>query len=93
MAAFDVTALPDLGYSETSFHDPMETRWRAEAVTAAKFTPTAITEKVQFMASLEPYNNVEEVFDVLEDYWDTHSKRDEDSVARRGTLKVKRVKG
>ncbi|GAB1312539.1 Bilirubin oxidase [Madurella fahalii] len=73
MAAFNVTALADLGYNETSFIDPMESRWRAEAVTAAKFTPAAITEKVQFMASLEPYNNVEEVFDVLEDYWENHN--------------------
>jgi FtsP/CotA-like multicopper oxidase with cupredoxin domain len=92
MAAFDVTALPDLGYSETAFHDPMEARWRAEAVTAAKFTPAAITEKVQFMATLEPYNNVDEVYDVLEEYWDTHSKRSEDSAGRRGTLKMKRVR-
>ncbi|KAK3311811.1 Cupredoxin [Apodospora peruviana] len=75
MAAFNVTALLDLGYNETAFRDPMEGRWRAEPVTAAKFTPTAITQKVQFMASLEPYNNVEEVFDVLDEYWATHKKR------------------
>lgn len=73
MAAFNVTALADLGYNETAFIDPMESRWRAEAVTAAKFTAAAITQKVQFMASLEPYNNVEEVYDVLEDYWENHS--------------------
>ncbi|KAK3372720.1 Cupredoxin [Podospora didyma] len=73
MAAFNVTALLDLGYPETSFRDPMEARWRAEAVTPAKFTPAAITTKVQFMASLEPYNNVEEVFEVLDEYWDTHT--------------------
>jgi FtsP/CotA-like multicopper oxidase with cupredoxin domain len=73
MAAFNVTALLDLGYSETAFRDPMEARWRAEPVAAAKFTPAAITEKVQFMASLEPYSNVEEVYDVLEEYWDTHA--------------------
>jgi hypothetical protein len=51
----------------------MEARWRAEAVTAAKFTPAAITEKVQFMASLQPYNKVNDVYDALEEYWDTHS--------------------
>ncbi|KAK3364574.1 Cupredoxin [Lasiosphaeria hispida] len=76
MAAFNVTQLLDLGYAETDFRDPMEGRWRAEAVAPAKFTPTAITTKVQFMASLQPYNNVAEVFEKLEDYWDTHSKRD-----------------
>jgi len=75
MAAFNVTKLLDLGYDETDFRDPMEGRWRAEAVTPAKFTPAAITAKVQFMAGLEPYNNVEEVFDVLDDYWATHKKR------------------
>jgi len=76
MAAFNVTKLVDLGYDETDFRDPMENRWRAEAVTPAKFTPAAITEKVQFMAGLEPYNNVDEVMDVLDDYWATHKKRD-----------------
>ncbi|KAK3367420.1 Cupredoxin [Lasiosphaeria ovina] len=73
MAAFNVTALLDLGYTETAFRDPMEARWRAEAVTAAKFTSAAITEKVQFMASLQPYNNVDEVFTKLDEYWDTHT--------------------
>jgi bilirubin oxidase len=76
MAAFNVTKLLDLGYNET-FRDHMESRWRAEPVTAAKFTPAAITEKVQFMASLQPYNNVAEVLDVLDDYWATHKKREE----------------
>ena len=75
MAAFNVTKLLDLGYAETDFRDPMEGRWRAEAVTPAKFTPTAITEKVQFMASLQPYNNVDEVMQELDDYWATHKKR------------------
>lgn len=75
MAAFNVTKLLDLGYNETDFRDPMESRWRAEPVTAAKFTPAAITEKVRFMASLQPYNNVDEVMDVLDNYWATHKKR------------------
>ncbi|KAK3939729.1 Cupredoxin [Diplogelasinospora grovesii] len=73
MAAFNVTALPDLGYSETDFRDPMEGRWRAEAVDPSKFTPSAITTKVQFMASLQPYNNVAEVFQKLDEYWSTHN--------------------
>ena len=78
MAAFNVTKLLDLGYAETDFRDPMEGRWRAEPVTAAKFTPAAITEKVQFMANLQPYNNVEEVLEELDDYWATHKKRSVD---------------
>ncbi|KAK0612632.1 Cupredoxin [Bombardia bombarda] len=73
MAAFNVTALLDLGYNETSFRDPMEDRWRAEAVAPAKFTPAAITQKVQFMASLQPYNNVAEVEEKLAEYWETHT--------------------
>jgi bilirubin oxidase len=84
MAAFNVTALLDLGYNETAFRDPMETRWRAEAASAAKFTSAAITTKVQFMASLEPYNNVDEVLDELEQYWSTHTSRNEGSVAGHG---------
>jgi bilirubin oxidase len=75
MAAFNVTALDDFGYPETAFIDPMENRWRAEAVAPSKFTPTAITEKVQFMASLEPYNNVDDIMEELDDYWASHKKR------------------
>ncbi|KAM7190926.1 putative bilirubin oxidase precursor [Rhypophila sp. PSN 637] len=75
MAAFNVTKLLDLGYNETDFRDPMENRWRAEPVTPAKMTNAAITEKVQFMASLEPYNNVDEVMDELDLYWASHKKR------------------
>ncbi|KAH8886064.1 Cupredoxin [Thozetella sp. PMI_491] len=71
MAAFNVTALLDLGYNETHFIDPMEPRWRAQDATPDKFTPAAITEKVQFMASLQPYNKVDEVFSVLDQYWAT----------------------
>jgi len=91
MAAFNVTALLDLGYAETSFRDPMEGRWRAEAVTAAKFTTSAITEKVEFMACLQPYNNVDDVLDALDDYWSTHNRRAAD-VAGNGPIKVRRLK-
>ncbi len=91
MAAFDVTALLDLGYPETSFRDPMEARWRAEAATATKFTPAAITEKVQFMASLEPYSNVDDVYDALESYWSAHSKRGLRSTSGGGPVKVRRI--
>ncbi|KAK3337684.1 Cupredoxin [Cercophora scortea] len=91
MAAFNVTALLDLGYNETSFRDPMETRWRAEAVTAAKFTTAAITAKVEFMANLQPYNNVDEVMDKLDEYWLTHKKRDAAPVAP-GGVKTRRMR-
>jgi bilirubin oxidase len=81
MAAFNVTALADFGYPETAFRDPMESRWRAEAVAPSKLTPAAITEKVQFMASLQPYNNVEDVLDALDDYWAAHKKREVSAAA------------
>ncbi|KAK0671729.1 Cupredoxin [Cercophora samala] len=93
MAAFNVTALTDLGYNETSFRDPMEARWRAEPVTAAKFTTAAITEKIQFMAGLQPYNNVEEVLEVLDEYWATHSKRDVQGPAKGPKTRRMRVEG
>jgi hypothetical protein len=91
MAAFDVTALLDFGYPETSFRDPMEARWRAEAVTADKFTSTAIAEKVRFMASLEPYSNVDDVYDALQSYWNTHRKRSRGRVLSDGLVKARRV--
>ncbi|KAF4773703.1 bilirubin oxidase [Colletotrichum scovillei] len=81
MAAFNVTALADFGYNETSFADPMEARWRAVPVTATAFSADAITQKVQFMASLHPYNNVDEVTTRLNQYWST-----------RGGVKMRRVK-
>ncbi|KAK6220158.1 bilirubin oxidase (multicopper oxidase) [Colletotrichum tabaci] len=80
MAAFNVTALADLGYNETSFADPMEARWRAVPVSAAAFSTDAIVRKVQFMASLQPYNNEEEVLRRLDEYW-----------ATRGGVKMRRV--
>ncbi|KAL2121670.1 hypothetical protein VTJ04DRAFT_2125 [Mycothermus thermophilus] len=75
MAAFNVTALLDLGYIENDFRDPMDSTWRAEAVDPSKFTTTAITNKVQAMANLRPYSDVEDIYEALEDYWANHRKR------------------
>lgn len=72
MAAFNVTQLADLGYNETSFADPMEARWRAQPATADRYTSDAVTTKVQFMAGLQPYNNVDIVEQKLDEYWKTH---------------------
>ncbi|KAK4443350.1 putative bilirubin oxidase precursor [Podospora aff. communis PSN243] len=93
MAAFNVTALADFGYPETDFSDPMEARWRAEAVAPSKFTPTAITEKVQFMASLEPYNNVDEIMEELDDYWASHKKHDAPATAPKTRTRRMRIEG
>ncbi|KAF6808186.1 Bilirubin oxidase 2 [Colletotrichum sojae] len=81
MAAFNVTALKDFGYNETSFADPMERRWRAVPVNPADYTRAAVTQKIQFMASLQPYNNVDEVLRRLDAYW-----------AARGGVKMRRIK-
>jgi bilirubin oxidase len=93
MAAFNVTALADFGYPETDFSDPMEARWRAEAVAPSKFTPTAITEKVRFMASLEPYNNVDEIMEELDDYWASHKKRDAPAATPKTRTRRMRIEG
>jgi bilirubin oxidase len=73
MVAFNVTALLDLGYNETSFIDPMDPRWRAQAATPDQFTDQAILDEVNFMANLQPYNNVQEVLSRLDAYWATHT--------------------
>lgn len=72
MAAFNVTSLPDLGYNETNFNDPMEQRWRAKPAVVADFTTNAITTKIQGMASLKPYSDVDEVSQKLNGYWAAH---------------------
>lgn len=79
MAAFNVTALSDLGYDEkTSFIDPMEPRYRAKAFSDADlkartndFSDASINSKVQFFQSLEAYKNVAAVNSRLEAYWAT----------------------
>jgi bilirubin oxidase len=71
MAAFNVSVLEDLGYNETHYIDPMEQRWRAKLEDPADFTDAAIEQRIQFMASFQPYNKVAEVFSVLDDYWKT----------------------
>lgn len=72
MAAFNVTVLPDLGYNETSFIDPMEERWRAVPYEltdlrrrTGPFSEAAIVEKVQFMASTDPYSRGAEITEAL----------------------------
>lgn len=84
MAAFNVTALPDLGYPETAFIDPMETRWRAKPAGIADFTPQAITDSVQFKASLQPYNNVGAVMTELDNYWANHRRIKRRVLSNRG---------
>ncbi|CAI4216034.1 unnamed protein product [Parascedosporium putredinis] len=94
MAAFNVTALPNFGYNETSYIDPMEPRWRAKPYTRAEFTgrsgpfsDESIIERVQFMASLDPYSHVNDVDRALEEYWASqHSPRELNSDTLAGSI-------
>jgi bilirubin oxidase len=76
MAAFNVTALPNFGYNETSYIDPMEPRWRAKPFVLSDlqnrngpFSDASIQQQVLFMASLNPYSHVEEAEAALKEYW------------------------
>lgn len=69
LAAFNVTKLVDLGYNETEFLDPMEERWRAVDNTPDLFTTEAIIEKINFIASLGPYNDIIGAETALAEYW------------------------
>jgi bilirubin oxidase len=81
MAAFNVTALKDLGYDEkTHFIDPMEPQYRAKPFADADFvnrngdfSSDAIEAKVKFFQNLEAYKNVNVVETKLEEYWATRS--------------------
>jgi bilirubin oxidase len=81
MAAFNVTALKDLGYDEkTHFIDPMEPQYRAKPFNDADFvnrngdfSSDAIEAKVKFFQGLEAYKNVNVVETKLEEYWATRS--------------------
>jgi len=70
MAAFNVTALQNFGYSEkTSFIDPMEARWRAKPINSADFTAQAIQNRLAEFSSLDAYRNAHEVELALDAYW------------------------
>lgn len=79
MAAFNVTALSDLGYDEkTTFIDPMEPRYRPRSFSDSDFasrrgdfSDAAIRDKVAFFNSLDAYRNVDAVQSRLAAYWKT----------------------
>lgn len=74
MAVFNVFVLQDLGYDETHYIDPMEERWRARQQSVEAFDDGKIEERVKEMAGYRPYDKVEEVESVLEEYWKTKTK-------------------
>ncbi|CUS08786.1 unnamed protein product [Tuber aestivum] len=67
MAAFNVTALPDFGYPETTkFEDPMEARFRAVAYTGSSLDE--VQQKLQFFSSLSAYYDVVGIEEALDNY-------------------------
>lgn len=71
MAAFNVTALADFGYPETThFVDPMEQRWRAKPEDPAKSTQTYIEGTLlPGFSALNAYSDAAGVEAALEAYW------------------------
>lgn len=69
MAVFNVTALADFGYPEsTKFDDPMEARFRAQPYTGPA-TPDEVQSKLGFFSSLSAYYNIAGVEKALDEYW------------------------
>lgn len=81
LAAFNVTALSDFGYNETTrFIDPMEQRYRAVdfsdsdySTRSGPFSDSKIKDKLRFFIDLDAYNKVEDVEKALAAYWSTHT--------------------
>jgi bilirubin oxidase len=70
MAAFNVSALSDFGYPETTrFIDPMEERWRSKQITIEDDSQAALHDKCALFESLEAYNDVGKLEKALEDYY------------------------
>jgi len=77
MAAFNVTALTNWGYNDTTtFLDPMEPKFRAKAFGAGDFqartglfSDEAIAAAVKELAEDDPYSKVADVNDALDNYW------------------------
>ncbi|KAK8075060.1 multicopper oxidase [Apiospora hydei] len=89
MAAFNVTFLADLGYNETHYLDPMDPEYRAKAIKPEAFTDDAIRKRIQFMASFQPYNKVDETEAVLDAYWATKGSRAVAAAATTGSSPTK----
>ena len=74
MAAFNVSALEDFGYRETThFVDPMEQRWRSKNGDPAKSTKQFIEGNLLPMFDqTEAYRKHKEVEEALDAYWGEH---------------------
>jgi bilirubin oxidase len=70
MAAFNVSALSDFGYPETTrFLDPMEERWRAKPISSADDSQKALYDKCALFEALEAYTDEGKLENALDDYY------------------------
>jgi bilirubin oxidase len=70
MAAFNVTALADFGYPETThFIDPMEQRYRAKAQSPEAKTNQAILARVGELYALDAYKDADKIEAALVEYY------------------------
>ncbi|KAL1643179.1 hypothetical protein SLS61_009379 [Didymella pomorum] len=93
LAAFNVTALADFGYNETTrFIDPMDPQYRAVsfndddyAKRNGPFSESEIKKKLDWFVKLDAYNKVDEVEKALAEYWSTHKSGATASATRSAT--------
>ncbi|KAJ4415048.1 hypothetical protein N0V82_007564 [Gnomoniopsis sp. IMI 355080] len=76
LAAFNVTELVELGYNDTIFLDPRQEIFAAEANTPEKLTETAIMDKIDFLASLQPYADIAERQERLKEFYAEHPEEE-----------------
>lgn len=96
MAAFNVTALTDLGYDEkTHFVDQMESRYRAVhfqqtdfSARSVPFKDVQIQSKADFFTGLEAHKNVETVEAKLTAYWAPHTTNVTPTTLKTSTTKA-----
>jgi bilirubin oxidase len=76
MAAFNITELSDMGYSEAdlAFTDPMEEKWRAQSYTSTQIASIQSDILPKFAAT-QAYANVTGLESTLDAYWSTHSSQ------------------
>lgn len=68
MGAFNVTALSDFNYPETTrFIDPMEPRFRAKPYNG--FTVAEANSALEFFSSLNAYTDADGIENALDQYW------------------------
>ncbi|KAH8658242.1 bilirubin oxidase, partial [Xylariales sp. PMI_506] len=71
MAAFNVSIITDMGYTENAFADPMEETWRAKAEGSTGYDWDSVQGKLWTMAAYKAYDDVGAVESRLQAYWAT----------------------